>query len=296
MYRIIICAFLALLTAGQSSAQSRKGKAPVVKTDEEILYEELLPATARVMFIDSLVADKDSFLYYIPLPSDAGTITRRDGLATYANEFDDTRISVAGDTISGQHLYMSRRYGNDWETPRELTELDNEMPDYPFLMSDGVTLYFSAEGEGTVGGRDIFRTLYNADELEFYEATNAGLPFNSPANEYLLAISDTDNLGWLVTDRNQEEGKVCIYTFEPPAQRVAFDEDTPEEDLKRYAEINQISDTWGFGDANAAKKRQSELISRLDTQEGDRGIEFVVNDDTIYTSLSDFSSDDSRRQ
>ncbi len=296
MIRYIMCLFLALSLTGQAFAQSRKSKAKVAKTAEEILYDELLLSTAKVMFIDSLVVDKDSFLLYIPLPKDGGTLTRKDGQAEYTNEFADTRLFTANDTVSGQHLYISHRYGKEWEAPRQLAELDNETPDYPFLMADGVTLYFSAEGEGTVGGRDIFRTLYNADDLEFYEATNVGLPFNSPANDYLLAISDIDNLGWLVTDRNQEEGKVCIYTFEPPAQRVAFDEDTPTAELKRYAEIRQISDTQIFGDAEAALKRQSNLIDRLDEKEDNAKIEFVVNDLKIYTSLADFSSDANRKQ
>ncbi len=277
-------------------AQSKKAKSQPVKTPEEILYDELLLSTAKVMFIDSVVVDKDIFLSCIPLPADAGGLTMANGQAVYTNEFGDTRLFSDGDTISRRHLYISRRYGNEWDTPRQLSELDNEMPDYPFLMADGVTLYFSAEGEGTVGGRDIFRTLYNSDDLAFYEATNVGLPFNSPANDYLLAISDIDNIGWLVTDRCQEEGKVCIYTFEPPAQRVAFDEDTPEDELKSYAEIRQIRDTWAFGDVSAALARQSAIIDRMNEKEDDSRIEFVVNDRTVYTSLDDFSSDANRQQ
>lgn len=48
------------------------------------------------------------------------------------------------------------------------------------------------------------------------------MPFNSTANEYLLAIDDYDTLGWLVTDRNQPADSVCIYTFEPTSIRKDF--------------------------------------------------------------------------
>ncbi len=297
MNRFSTLVILALLLALPTAAQ-KKARRTVVekKTPEQQLYDELLPSTAKVMFIDSMVVDKETFLSALPLPKDAGTIEKiREGVE-YTNEFADTRIFSSGDSISGHHLYISYRYGSDWDSPRELTELDNEEQDYPFLMADGVTLYFSAEGEGTVGGRDIFRTLYNTEDLEFYEATNIGLPYNSPQNDYLLAISDVDQLGWLVTDRHQEEGKVCIYTFVPTAQRVGFDEDVPLSAIKDYAEIRQIRDTWAFGDYSEAYARNENLLHRLDETEEGGKIEFVVNDGTVYTSITDFQSKATQEQ
>ncbi len=293
MNKTIILLAAATLFAMSATAQ-RKAK-PAVKTAEETLYDELLLSTAKVMFIDSLVCDKDSFLLYLPLPKDAGTLATDGGATVYTNEFGDTRIIASGDSLD-RKLHIMRRYGKEWDSPDVISELDNALPDYPFLMADGVTLYFSAEGEGTVGGRDIFRTVYNADALEFYEATNVGLPYNSPANDYLLAISDIDNIGWLVSDRNQEPGRVCIYTFEPPAQRLAFDEETPDETLRRYAEIRRIADTWTFGDADAALKRQSDIIDRMDSNDETRRIAFVVNNRTVYTSLDDFPDTAARQQ
>ncbi len=287
---------LASLVTAPASAQSRKAKAAEKKTPEQELYDELLLSTAKIMFIDSLVVDKETFLSLLPLPKDVGTLTGKNGDVEYTNEFADTRIVASGDTISGRHLYIAHRYGDEWEEARQLSEIENEMADYPFLMTDGITLYFSAEGEGTVGGRDIFRTTYDAEDHTFYYATNMGLPFNSPQNDYLLAISDMDNLGWLVSDRNQEEGKVCIYTFEPTAQRVTFDEDTDPELIKNYAEIRHIKDSWTFGDLIAARERKAALLERLEEKEEDESIMFVVNDNTVYTSLSDFKSDADREE
>ena len=41
------------------------------------LYESMLQSTAKVMFIDSVVVDKEQFLQAIPLPSDLGQIKFR---------------------------------------------------------------------------------------------------------------------------------------------------------------------------------------------------------------------------
>ncbi len=290
MNKWCVMMLLLLLCVGNASAQKRGSKAKKeVKTPEQELYDELLPSTAKIMFIDSVVVDKEDFLSHLPLPKDVGSVSRSGDQVTYVNEFEDTRILASGDSLS-RHLYLSRRYGPEWDTPRRLDELDNLMPDYPFLMADGITLYFSAEGEGTVGGRDIFLTAYDAQDSEFYEATNVGLPFNSPQNDYMLAISDIDNLGWLVTDRRQGKDSVCIYTFVPTAQRQTFDENVSAIDIKPYAEIRSIKDTWGFGDYASAIKRRDDMMKRMAETTNAHSIAFVVNDDTVYHSLDDFSS------
>ncbi len=294
----LICLLLfSTLCLAPASAQRRKAKAAVPeKTPEETLYDELLPSTAKVMFIDSVVVDKETFLSSLNIPKDLGTLTSDGDGVSYTNEFADTRISSSADTISGRRMFLSHRYGSTWEEPRELTEITGDDADYPFLMADGVTLFFSASGTGTVGGRDIFRTTYNADDLEFYSATNIGLPYNSPANEYLLAISDFDNLGWLVTDRNQPDGWVCIYTFEPTAQRETFDEDTDKKEIKAYASLNSIADSWTFGDRDAALQRKTAAEARMNQAGQTESIYFVVDDNTIYTSISDFPSNATKVQ
>jgi len=304
MRKVLFIIFVLSFCMSSTYAQKRKKK-PVAKkevevviekTPQELLFEELLPSTAKVMFIDSVVVDKAVFLSQLPLANDMGSISVTANRTSYTNEFGNTSIFASGDSISGRYLYRTHRYGNNWEEPSRLTELTQQNTDFPFLMPDGITLYFSAEGEGTVGGRDIFRTTYDADEGHFYEATNLGMPFNSPANEYLLVISDMDNIGWLVSDRYQEDGKVCIYTFEPTAQRQTFGEDTDEEVLKHYAGVTCIKDTWQFGDRNAAIQRRDALIARLTNKQTKEDIEFVVNDQTTYSSLSDFKSANGKKK
>ena len=74
------------------------------------------------------------------------------------------------------------------------------------------------------------------------------MPFNSPANDYMYAEDYTNNIGWFVTDRNQPEGKVCIYIFIPSDTRQVYDKTkTSEQEIIRAACINRIADTWGNG-------------------------------------------------
>ena len=294
MKKICLLLLVSVFCFGTADAQKRKKtskKAAVPQlTPQEKLFEELLPATAMVMFVDSVVVDKDKFLSSLPITEDMGYMSTDGKVVSYTNGFRNTCIYASGDTLSGRHLYITHLYGKKWSETTNLKELNLPMADYPFLMGDGVTLYFSAEGEGTLGGRDIYRTTYNADGAEFYEPVNMGMPYNSSANDYMLAISDMDNIGWLVTDRYQPEGKVCIYTFEPTAQRKTFSEDTAPEILKSYARLEHIKDTWSFGNASAAIQRRNALLARMEKKSNEETVEFVVNDNTTYSSLADFHS------
>ena len=71
--------------------------------------------------------------------------------------------------------------------PEKATGLEEVGTDlnYPSMNSDGITLYFAAKGEASLGGYDIFITRYDAEDGSYLKPDNMGLPFNSPFNEYM---------------------------------------------------------------------------------------------------------------
>lgn len=313
MKKYILLLFL-LLSMVPALAQNRKKTTPKktnvsvkAETPGQKLYKEMLPATEKVMFIDSVVVDKSDFLSKIPLNAESGKLdlysrmnTGEDPDATnaYLNELGTKCYYSSGDTIYGRHIYYTELIGNTWSEPQKIKELsrENTSPDYPFLLTDGVTLYFSAKGNGCLGGDDIFMTHYDTDNNQYYAPQNIGLPYNSKHNDYLLAIDDFDKLGWLVTDRRQPEGKVCIYTFVPNETRIGFDADNlTDTQLESYANIQSIRDTWKFGDRNAALKRLHDMKTRTANHQSRKQAEFVVNDQVTYHQESDFQSSEGRQ-
>lgn len=282
---------------------------PVVveETPAQRLYKAMLPATAKVMFIDSMVVDKDSFIKQIPLTTESGILTTyadffnrksQVPLGVYQNEFGDRCYYADGDTL-GTRLYSLDRLGSQWSKPHELTEFGNNYrnQNYPFLMSDGITLFFAAKGEHSIGGYDIFTTIYDSESGTFYKPENYGLPFNSTANDYLVAFDEVNELGYLVSDRYQPAGKVCIYVFEPTFPRQSLEsENITEEQLKNLARLNNISSTWRFGNQPEAMKRYQALQSQSTTTAESDAIHFIINDRVEYHKLSDFKSPQSRQQ
>ena len=295
LYLLILLLFSPLPMLSQKHGKrSDKPKATKTeKTPADRLFEAMIEGTAKVMFVDSIVVDKKNFLSKIPMSKEAGTVSEKNGQTSYTNELGNHRIYADGDTIRGYHLYATDLLGDIWSKPKQLVELDEEVNDtnYPFLLSDGMTLFFSGQGEKSLGGYDIFMTLFNSEDGTFYKPENYGLPFNSTANDYFLAIDDMYALGWLVSDRYQPKDKVCIYTFVPTNPRLNFSQDNLEEEqLKSFAKLTSIKDTWAFGNRDAALNRLKSLKQNNHQANSKPGFLFPINDKTVYTKIDDFKS------
>ena len=317
---------LFLCPLAESNAQRKTNKKTAVKTAAKTqrayssettkqpsdvnvkMFESMVPSTAKLMFIDSVVVDKKDFLNSLPLNKESGKLTyfnsffnanKEVNTTVYVNEFNNRSYYAEGDSTQSS-IYTIDKLGNKWSIPVKISEIttDYQNPDYPFLCSDGVTLFFGAKGPKSMGGYDIFMTRYNGDDGTWYEPENYGLPYNSTANDYLLAIDDYDQLGWLVTDRRQEEGKVCIYTFVPTTPRQNFEnDDLTKKQLNSFARILKIEDTWQFGNREAALKRVEDLKKRITQgKKVTSNINFVINDNVTYHSISEFKSSSAREK
>lgn len=304
MTLIIVC-----ISSQAQKHRAKTGRRIIDKTEteptpEEKQYLSMLPSTAKIMFIDSLIVDKDSFITKIPLNSESGKVisyqrffnkfgNTNDSTFVYINEFGDQAYYVEQDIRNVSKLCRIDWLGEKWGLSTPLAGIDSTFQNinYPFVMSDGVTLFFSAKGTKSVGGYDIFTTTFDSETGKFYEPQNYGFPFNSKANDYFLAIDEFDNIGWLVSDRNQPKDKVCIYTFSPSPIRKNFEDDNLSDvELKAYANIQSISTTWKFGDKEEALQRRNKLLKRLAEKSKEDSFNFIINDKTVYHSLNNFKN------
>lgn len=291
-------------TAGKTTLTVKN----TVQEEAKMLYENMLPSTEQIMIIDSVIVDKNDFINSIPLTKESGTINTYNNFwnvadqpqsYTYINEFGNKIFFSKTDETGHSRLYTADKLNGKWTDLKRISDFDEEFDDInnPFMMSDGITLYFAGKSKDNLGGYDIYVTMYDADSARFYKPQNIGLPYNSTGNDYYCIINEFDSLGWLVTDRRQPEGKVCIYTFVPSASRTLYDESAIEAGtLEALADIRSIKDTWtDENKLNAAKIRLAKLIKRKNVSESNL-ISFIVNDKTIYTSPDEFKSETNKKR
>lgn len=263
----------------------------------------MLSSTEDVVFIDSIVVDAEKVLSVYRISSECGKIDylknlmksdKVDGNSiAYTPQLLD-KIYFSATTDSATWLFTADRLDDSWSEPFRARGLEDFGYDQisPYVLADGSTLYFAAKGEESLGGYDIFMTRYSQDEGKFLRPENIGMPFNSPANDYLYVVDETNNLGWFATDRRQPEGKVCVYVFVPNETRKGYDMDSFEEVLPNFARINSIKDTWaGEGDiVKEATQRLKTAFNESQSESTSNDFEFVINNSKTYTSLQDFKN------
>ena len=301
---LICCLFAFTSTQAQKKkvVKKKETKAKVVATDKKVdnsLFATMLPNTDKLLVIDSMVVDKESFLKHLDLQNENGYVGIENDNAWFINALKNKKIYASGDSLSGRKLILAYYVNSKWEDRRPISELNTLFSDinFPFLMPDATTLFFSAKGHNSIGGFDIYTTRLDVDNGGFYIPDNYGLPYNSTANDYFLAIDERNNLGWLVSDRYQPEDKVCIYIFVPNKNRVklaqeGFDNNT----IKKLAQLNSIQDTWNFGNKQEAMRNLECLRNQRNIgNKGRESVLFIVNDKIKYTSLSQFKSNKSKQ-
>lgn len=301
---LICCLFAFTSTQAQKKkvVKKKETKAKVVATDKKVdnsLFATMLPNTDKLLVIDSAVVDKDSFLKHLDLQNENGYVGIENDNAWFINALKNKKIYASGDSLSGRKLILAYYVNSKWEDRRPISELNTLFSDinFPFLMPDATTLFFSAKGHNSIGGFDIYTTRLDVDNGGFYIPDNYGLPYNSTANDYFLAIDERNNLGWLVSDRYQPEDKVCIYIFVPNKNRVklaqeGFDNNT----IKKLAQLNSIQDTWNFGNKQEAMSNLERIRNQRNIgNKGRESVLFIVNDKIKYTSLSQFKSNKSKQ-
>nr|MDE7024963.1 hypothetical protein [Paramuribaculum sp.] len=154
------------------------------------------------------------------------------------------------------------------------------------------TLYYASNGSGSLGGYDIFITRNDGDR--YLQPQNVGMPYNSPANDYLLAIDELTGAGWWATDRNAPEGKVTIYVYVPREVRKNYPVD--RDDLVALAKVNSIAATREKGrDYSAIVKRINALENGNEASERRSMFAFALPNGKICRQIGDFQTIEGRK-
>ncbi len=267
-----------------------------------LLGQAMLDRVEKIVVIDSMAVDRDEFFKHYHLSPESGTLNSTDVMPedfevaepseVYMPQSGEFRIWAAPDKNENYVLMgATRLLDGSWDTPHPLgkaLEADGDS-NYPFMMPDGVTLYYANNGPESIGGYDIF--ISRKDEDGFLQPQNIGMPYNSTYDDYLLAIDEVNGIGWWATDRNQLGDKITIYRFIPSELRVNYPVDSP--DLAARARIDSFRATWPAG------ADYSELLHRIDsadygTRKSGHDFYFAMPGNRIITSWDDLDNPSAR--
>ncbi|MGL5273062.1 MAG: tetratricopeptide repeat protein [Phocaeicola sp.] len=280
-----------------------KRKRPTEDAEAELaiirIGARMIKGVENITVIDSFVVDKTNFLQTYKISKEAGVLSQDEKIAGTAYQTELGNKLIYGNTNEGgqMELYTRAKLIDGWSEAEPISSLNTlGNVNNPFLMPDGITLYFAAEGEQSLGGYDLFVTRYNSETGHYFRPENVGMPFNSSANDYMLAIDEFNQLGWFASDRNQPEGMVCIYVFVPNESKVVYDyENTPQETLCEAASLHAISSTWKDENKVRLAKQRLAALMYAEVETTKRGdFDFIIDDSSVYHTLADFRSTQAR--
>jgi tetratricopeptide (TPR) repeat protein len=278
-------------------------KEDAAKSENSLEYARKLARMVQnaedVQVIDSMVVDRDSFLKTYSLSEESGTLAMYDAFfgtqdsifSTVCQNQKGDRIFYARPAENGVYALFSQSRILDAFGEEKLLLADPASDcNYPFVLADGITMYFASKGYGSTGGYDIFVTRYNLHANAFLAPEQLGMPFNSPANDYMMVIDETGNLGWFATDRNQPEDKVCVYLFIPEETKKSVSAGNPEMQRNRAA-LTCIASTWREDADYTELVRLARQGPNRKQAEREKEFTFIVNDRTTYHTLDEITSD-----
>jgi len=83
--------------------------------------------------------------------------------------------------------------------------------DFPYMHPSGKYLYFSSEGHNSMGGYDVFRSIYDPETNLFGKPENMDISISSPDNDFLYIVDSLDRYAYFASQRESESDKIHVY-------------------------------------------------------------------------------------
>lgn len=199
---------------------------------------------------------KDFFLFY-PLQAQAwhpspNPLDSLGDYPVYAPKGTDVIYFSARDRAGSRSLFITEDLDSLWRAPRLLGEmqLSTGSEIFPLLSPDGRTLVFASDGLSGMGGFDLFSSTWDEERAAWSTPVNLGFPFNSPADDFLLADTEDGKYTLFASNRDCSADSVYIYVLDFEAQRARKSVSRPA-DLRRLSELKPVEDPTRIDNASA---------------------------------------------
>jgi hypothetical protein len=268
-----------------------KGKKPQTESADALrpllaLAEKaarMLYRCENIQIIDSVIVNKNDFLTAYNVGEETGTFEQINNTVIYENQLKDHRYFAKKDGNGFFRLQSQLKFQDVWAEEKMLNLPSDAKTDdnFPFVMPDGLTIYYASNGNGSIGGYDLFISRYNSNNDTYFAPSQMGMPFNSIFNDYMLVIDEVNEIGYFASDRFQPKDKVIIYTF-IPNDRINPIGSNDEQELMNRAKITSIKDSWLPNVNYLSKLEKIKSDIEKERNKVSKDFTFVINDNIVY--------------
>jgi hypothetical protein len=119
--------------------------------------------------------------------------------------------------VKGLEIFTAVSAGKDKFLPAEnIGDMINSVYDeeYPYYDLANKTLYYASKGRNSIGGYDIFKTVFDPESKTWSVPENLGFPINTPYDDILYIPAPDGSQAILVSNRETEPGKWMKYVLD----------------------------------------------------------------------------------
>ncbi|MBI9055267.1 MAG: PD40 domain-containing protein [Bacteroidales bacterium] len=176
---------------------------------------------------------------------------------------------------------ITRLTDTSWSKAENLGDKINSPFDegFPFMHSDGSTLYFASKGHYSMGGYDLYKSSWNWERQEWTEPENLDFPINSPFDDVLFVPSPDKKRACFASNRERLEHEYTIYD-------VKLDLGGAYVEYKTNEQIRQVSELT----VNA--KEEDQIVNREKKPEKNKTSRSIlkITEDDQFVGKSEYDS------
>jgi len=193
---------------------------------------------------------------------------------------DNIYFSAINEKRGDYDIYsITRLTDTTWSKPENLGDVINTPFDdnFPFMHSDGSTLYFASKGHYSMGGYDLYKSIRNWNTLQWSEPENLDFPVNSPYDDILFVSSPNKKTAYFASNRAVDSGNVMVYKIKL-TNSEPYIATTNYQDVSKYArlDVNAVED----------KKKDYKEVAK-NHREGDDIVKIKKGESFLYRAKYD---------
>lgn len=220
---------------------------------------------------------------------------------------DETVLLYSTYRAGGQgslDIWQAKKLPNGaWGESENLGEAINSPydEDFPMLTADGKTLYFASNNDKSMGGFDVFKSVYDSASGTWSEPQNLGYPLNDTYDNMVISFLDNGREAFLSSYRDDSFGDLDVYevTLNDKEANVSVLDlrviagDTAKPNVDADIVVSSLPDKVKYGEYKTRRDGKAALVLeagryQIDiTSEGFKSSskEVAVDNKKIYTEF-----------
>ncbi len=223
------------------------------------------------------------------------------GKYVFLSSFGNTIVFSGPGKSDTKELFISRKKTKNGWSGAEQIKFKNPLAGdkiTPSISADGDTIYFSWNGAKSIGGFDVFISVFDVSAKQWSDPENLGPPINSVSDDFYFMPSADGAFAYVNSTRNCEGGKINVIKIDlknlksqlPIPAKNTTTQQTPENESK-YINTNDKQADSGNKKISAEVSEQS-ITSKKDEENSAQVNEAVHNTNYLTVNGLFYSMDE----